>query len=70
MGVWPTLTVRGGFQALATRLCAVAHRGVGVELQVSMDLVRYDQAATAILAVFLMVVAVEQLGSALRRRLC
>lgn len=42
--------------------------GIGIELQVSMDLFRYDEAATIIIAIFLLVIAVEQASAALRRR--
>lgn len=43
--------------------------GIGVELKVAFDLFDYDTAATIILVVFLLVVAVEQIGGTLRRRL-
>ena len=43
--------------------------GIGIELQVAMDLFRYDEAATVILAVFGMVLLVELASGALRRRL-
>jgi phosphonate transport system permease protein len=43
--------------------------GIGIELKVAMDLFQYDQAATAILAIFVLVIAVEQLSGAIRRRL-
>lgn len=42
--------------------------GIGIELQVSMDLFRYDEAATIIIAIFFLVVVVEQASAALRRR--
>ncbi|MGH7962924.1 MAG: phosphonate ABC transporter, permease protein PhnE [Candidatus Binatia bacterium] len=41
--------------------------GIGIELKVAMDMFQYDQAATIILAVFALVVAVEQLSAAVRR---
>ncbi len=41
--------------------------GIGMELKVSMDMFRYDEACTIILAVFLLVLAVEQLSQRLRR---
>jgi phosphonate transport system permease protein len=43
--------------------------GIGVELKVAFDLFDYDTAATIILVVFALVVAVEQAGAALRRRI-
>lgn len=42
--------------------------GIGIELQVSMDMFRYDEAATIILAILALVIAVEQASSWLRRR--
>lgn len=50
-----------GFRAIA--------RGVGIELKVAMDLFSYDLAATIILAVFALVIAVEQIGARLRARI-
>ncbi len=43
--------------------------GVGIELKVAMDLFSYDLAATIILAVFALVVVVEQVGARLRARI-
>ncbi len=43
--------------------------GIGVELKVAFDLFDYDTALTIILAVFALVVAVEQVGGSLRRRI-
>lgn len=43
--------------------------GIGVELKVAFDLFDYDTALTIILAVFALVVAVEQVGGRLRRRI-
>lgn len=43
--------------------------GIGIELSVSMALLRYDEAMTIILAIFLVVLGVERLSSALRRRM-
>jgi len=43
--------------------------GIGIELKVSMDLFQYNRAATAILAIFALVIAVERLSGAVRRRL-
>jgi phosphonate transport system permease protein len=42
--------------------------GIGMELKVAMDMFQYDQACTIILAVFALVLGVEQAGAALRRR--
>jgi phosphonate transport system permease protein len=42
--------------------------GIGIELKVAMDLFDYDQAATIIAAIFLLVLAVEQLSTAIRSR--
>jgi phosphonate transport system permease protein len=43
--------------------------GIGVELKVAFDLFEYDVAATIILVIFVLVVAVEQLGAWLRRKI-
>jgi phosphonate transport system permease protein len=43
--------------------------GIGAELAVSMEMFRYDQAATIILMVFVLVIAVEHVSSSARRRL-
>lgn len=43
--------------------------GIGIELTVSMQLLRYDEALTIIGAVFLVVIAVERLSSVIRRKL-
>ncbi|CAN5777723.1 hypothetical protein BH23ACT12_BH23ACT12_24220 [soil metagenome] len=43
--------------------------GIGIELTVSMQLLRYDEALTIIIAVFLVVIAVERLSSTIRRKL-
>lgn len=43
--------------------------GIGIELQVSMDMFRYDEAATIILAILALVLVVEQCGTWLRQRL-
>jgi len=42
--------------------------GIGMELKVAMDMFQYDQACTIILAVFVLVLAVEQVSSRLRRK--
>ena len=42
--------------------------GIGIELQVSMELFRYAEASTIILAILVLVIAVEQAGAWLRRR--
>jgi phosphonate transport system permease protein len=43
--------------------------GIGIELSTSMQLLRYDEAMTIILAIFVVVLGVERLSSAIRRRL-
>jgi phosphonate transport system permease protein len=43
--------------------------GIGIELKASMDLFEYDQAATIIIAIFILVAGVERVSSALRARL-
>ncbi|MFO7529024.1 MAG: phosphonate ABC transporter, permease protein PhnE [Marinobacter sp.] len=43
--------------------------GIGAELAVSMEMFRYDQAATIILMIFVLVFTVEQLSSRFRARL-
>jgi phosphonate transport system permease protein len=43
--------------------------GIGVELKVAFDLFNYDTAATIILAIFALVIAVEQVSNVIRRRL-
>ena len=53
----------------AVVLGLVGAGGIGVELATSMQLLRYDQAVTIILAIFLVVIVVEQVSSAIRRRL-
>ncbi len=43
--------------------------GIGIELQVSMDMFRYSEAATIIIAIFVLVLAVEQCSAWVRRRI-
>ena len=43
--------------------------GIGVELKVAFDLFAYDTAATIIIAIFLLVLAVEQLSNWVRRKI-
>lgn len=43
--------------------------GIGIELKVAFDLFAYDTAATIIIAIFLLVLAVEQMSDWVRRRL-
>lgn len=43
--------------------------GIGIELKVAMDLFQYDQAATIIIGVFLLVLVVERVSSLLRQHL-
>lgn len=50
-------------------LGVVGAGGIGVELTTSMQLLRYDEALTIILAIFVAVLAVERLASTIRHRL-
>lgn len=43
--------------------------GIGIELSVSMDLFRYSEASTIIIAIFILVIAVEQCSGWLRRKI-
>jgi len=43
--------------------------GIGIELKVAMEMFAYDQAATIILSIFLLVFAVEQVSARLRSRI-
>ncbi|MGD8844933.1 MAG: phosphonate ABC transporter, permease protein PhnE, partial [Desulfobacteraceae bacterium] len=43
--------------------------GIGIELKVAMDMFEYQSAATIILSIFLLVVAVEQFSVYIRQRL-
>ncbi len=43
--------------------------GIGIELKVAFDMFQYNQAATIILCIFVLVLAVEQLSSFARRRI-
>ncbi len=43
--------------------------GIGIELKVAFDLFAYDTAATIIIAIFLLVLAVEQMSNWVRRRI-
>jgi len=43
--------------------------GIGVELQVALDLFNYSQAATIIIVIFALVIGVEQIGGLLRSRI-
>lgn len=43
--------------------------GIGLELKVAMDLFDYPRAATIILMIFVLVIAVEQVGSLVRSRI-
>lgn len=43
--------------------------GIGIELSVSMSLLRYDEALTIIIAIFVVVLAVERLSALMRRRI-
>ncbi len=37
--------------------------GIGIELKVAMDMFQYQEAATIILSIFLLVIAVEQFST-------
>lgn len=50
-------------------LGVVGAGGIGVELTTSMQLLRYDEALTIILCIFVVVLGVERTASALRRRI-
>ena len=50
-------------------LGVVGAGGIGVELAVSMEMFRYDQAATIILLILILVLTVEQFGAWSRRRI-
>lgn len=50
-------------------LGVVGAGGIGVELTTSMQLLRYDEALTIILAIFVVVLSVERLAAAIRRRI-
>lgn len=43
--------------------------GIGIELKAAIDMFEYDQAATIIIAIFLLVALVERVSSALRARI-
>ena len=43
--------------------------GIGIELKVAMDLFEYPTAATIILCIFALVLAVERVSSSLRQRI-
>ncbi|MEO0804159.1 MAG: phosphonate ABC transporter, permease protein PhnE [Cyanobacteria bacterium J06642_2] len=51
----------------AVVLGLVGAGGIGVELQTSMQLLRYDEALTIILVIFVVVAAVERMASAIRK---
>ena len=42
--------------------------GIGIELKVSMDMFRYDQASTIIIAIFVLVLIVEQTSARIRKK--
>ncbi len=50
-------------------LGVVGAGGIGVELTTSMQLLRYDEALTIILAIFIVVLAVERLAAAIRKQI-
>lgn len=52
----------------AVVLGLVGAGGIGVELSTSMRMFRFDQAMTIILVILMVVIAVEQISSAIRKR--
>ncbi|MGH8998636.1 MAG: PhnE/PtxC family ABC transporter permease, partial [Acidimicrobiia bacterium] len=50
-------------------LGVVGAGGIGIELTVAMQLLRYDEALTIIASIFVVVLCVERVSSAMRRRL-
>lgn len=50
-------------------LGVVGAGGIGIELATSMQLLRYDEAITIILAIFVVVLVVERTSAALRKRI-
>ena len=53
---------------LGSDLHAFALGGIGVELTSAMNLFRYNEALTIILSILVVVIAVEQVAGAIRRR--
>jgi len=53
----------------AVVLGLVGAGGIGIELSTSMSLLRYDEAATIIIVIFVVVLAVERFAAAIRRQL-
>jgi phosphonate transport system permease protein len=64
-----TLFQLEGATRTAVVLGLVGAGGIGIELATSMTLLRYDEAATIIVVIFLVVIAVERFSAAIRRRL-
>ena len=42
--------------------------GIGIELKVAMDMFQYQEAATIILGIFILVIGVEQLSTTMRKK--
>jgi ABC-type phosphate/phosphonate transport system permease subunit len=63
-----TLFALEGATRSAVVLGLVGAGGIGIELSVSMQLLRYDEALTIIIVIFLVVVGVERISAAIRRR--
>ena len=59
--VYHHLAHRGGADGL------VGAGGIGIELKVAMDMFQYQEAATIIICIFALVIAVEQLSIHARR---
>jgi phosphonate transport system permease protein len=53
----------------AVVLGIVGAGGIGIELAVSMETLRYDEAFTIIIVIFLTVITVERISAAIRRRM-
>lgn len=64
-----TLFSLEGATRSAVVLGLVGAGGIGIELAASMQLLRYDEAATIIIVIFLVVISVERFSAAIRRRI-
>lgn len=64
-----TLFSLEGATRSAVVLGLVGAGGIGIELSTSMTLLRYDEAATIIVVIFLVVISVERFSAAIRRRI-
>lgn len=64
-----TLFALEGATRSAVVLGLVGAGGIGIELSTSIQLLRYDEALTIILVIFAVIVGVERLSAAIRRRM-